>query len=110
MHLMLTDELSLDRTKGACPDMKGHIQHIYPSLSELGKDLGGEVQPCRRSCHRSLSLGVDCLIGDEVTSLGLSVQVRRDRKDPHELQQFAEGIVGVVPAEGHLALTDTLGL
>ena len=85
MHLVLADELGLDRTKGSCPDMKGHIQHIYPSLSELDKDLGGKVQPCRRSCYRSLSLGIDSLIGDEVTSLGLSVQVRRDGKGAHQL-------------------------
>ena len=97
---MLAQALALHGLEGARPHMQGDKLAGDAARIELGEDLLRKMQASRRCRHRTLLAGIDGLVAVFVGSLGLPVEVRRQRNESGGSQQLAKAEAGVVPAEG----------
>ena len=91
MHLVTFDFLALDGLESAGTDVQRQFLALYTVGIEIGEHLGGEMESCRGSGHRTLDLGIDGLIGGLVALLGLAVQIWRDGELAHGIDNLSEG-------------------
>ena len=90
VHLVALNLFTLHRFESTSTHMKGEFLAIDTMGIDIGQYLGGEMQSCCGSCHRTLNLGIYCLIGGLVALLGFSIQVWRNRQFAHSVDDFCE--------------------
>ncbi len=105
VHLVVTDFLGLDWLEGTCTNVKGKFITFDTSGIKCLENGGGEVEPGSRCGHTTLYLGIDSLIGLQVTLLSSTVEIRWYGQLAYGLKNFGKGEGGIVPCEPHAMLS-----
>ena len=99
VHLMSLYLQTLHGFKGTSTNMKRHFLTVDAIGIQVCQDCIGKMKSCRRSCHTTLDLRINRLVGRLVALLRLTVQIWRNRQLTYSFQDFCERNVRIVPFE-----------
>ena len=101
VHGMLVGISGLHRQECSCADMEGQFVGLNAPSMEVSEDGFGKMQAgCGRS-DRTFDARINGLVGLEIRSFGLAVQVGRNGQFPCGIKNLREGDVISVPLKTH---------
>ncbi|CCX78621.1 uncharacterized protein BN560_02890 [Parabacteroides johnsonii CAG:246] len=93
------DRLAFHRLECPGSDMKRQFFPSDPPRINSSQNFRSKMQTRCRSGHRTFYLGINRLIGLQITFLGFTVQIRRDRQYARCIQQVGKRASRMIPCK-----------